>query len=335
MTRLSSFYLYLVDLWRRCFAKEYWVEAEKTEKMSDGDKVAKHNFRECPLCSHRVFSLDMKEEEERCGKRFSNGGICNKILHRKGEYVDGRGRKFILRKSLYSKRFAVIQCLWIVGIITGITVFRVKAVPAEYGASNLTALLWIAWIMLYVWLPSFLYVLSKSISSRFVKKSATPFGLLLLFVFGLMPTPLLILGTTSLSGYIVVPFWENIPTQEQIYDQQYAVLKAMPLDYKRFGFAQEIAQNPRVNLSKEFVQIAKEDFVGLMKVYNSQAFYLGYGSPEMQEFYLLYQVYLESLETEDLFYQCQFDPWNLSSGLAIQAYPQTWEVCPIVPINSR
>lgn len=326
MTRLSSFYFYLVDLWRRCFGMEYWLEAEKTKDMKAGDEVATHNFRACSKCGKYINSLDVTKEEERCEHKH-NGKKCGAILHRKGIYIDAQGRKFVLQKSLHLKLFAVLQCLSVAGIVINISVFRVKIAPAEYEASDPIVLLWILWATWSIWVPYFLYVLFASISSNSGNKNAKLVGLGIFLVFGMLPFFLVILSTTSLSGYIVVPFWEDIPIQEQIYDQQYDILKAMPLDYKRFSFAQEIAQNPRVNLSKEFVQIAKEDFVELVKVYSSRVFYLGYGSPEMQEFYGLYQNYLESLETEDLIYQCQFDPWNLASGLAVQTYPETWEVC--------
>ena len=117
--RLSSFYLYLVDLWRRCFAKEYWVKA-------GGNSETKHDFRICPECGVRVISLNPCWRVERCENE-----ACIAILHKKGEYIR-KERQFHLEKPLYSTFFAGLYIIISVCALTCLAILRLRIVPDGY-----------------------------------------------------------------------------------------------------------------------------------------------------------------------------------------------------------
>lgn len=312
---LSSFYFYVVDLLRRCFAESYLVKAE-------GNSPIEHDFRRCWKCGNFITSLSVQCEEQRCRK-------CKTILHKNGKYLFVK-KVFILRRSLHSKLFALTQLFFLLYVVAGLSVFRIKSIPEGYDYPDLHTLLWLVFI-LGLWMLAWpLFAKIKIFSDLFKRDNFVAEILKTIIIFSIIIVMLFLLelGIDTPFKKAAIPFWTRIPSQEQIYQQQYEELKNMPLDVKRFSFALTIAKNPLVNLQKEYSQIAENDFAGMMKDQrNNLNRFAPKGSQKLQEFYGYYRSHLATLNEDALKEQCEHDPWNLATNESLRLYSETWDRC--------
>lgn len=303
MARLfSSLKIYLVDLWKRCFVKEYLVKAE-------GASTAMHDFRKCPECGKHVRSLNVDWGMLRCK--------CKHVLLKGGKYIDKKERSFKFERPLYSKPVAILKLLLIVDVIVVLCIARVRHVPSMYSGD--TALYFslifgiaacFSCVVVFNWIE-------KQFKNEF-------FELITSFCIVFPVAYLILLAIFPIGGFYIAPFWTKIPTQQEVYEKQISNLEKMPWAMERYEYAVKIVANPRVDVSREFMNAAAGNFARLMHKHHDAILP---NSVLEQEFYELYHKYLESLHPDDQKSQCRFDSWNLATARTMKLYPEVWAVC--------
>ncbi|MFA5986381.1 MAG: hypothetical protein WC819_03475 [Parcubacteria group bacterium] len=301
---VSSLKNYVVDLWRRCFAKEYLVKAE-------GNSEAMHDFRRCPRCGKHIKSIDLEWNEDKCKK-------CKSIILKDGIYLDKKERSFRLAKPLYSKIGAMLLLLWIVNLIAVMCIFRVRHVPSMYAGVSPSSYFMLMYF--FAVLSCCMFVVRKLNNLEFI-------GFIVPFCGVFCGAGLIFLAMFPIRGFYITPFWTTIPTQQAVYDEQVSTLGKMPLTTERYEYALKIAENPKVIVQQELINVATSNFAGLMNSHPDAVHRFNPGSIRERQFYELYRNYLESLHKDDREIQCNTDSWNLATAQTMQQYPDVWEMC--------
>ena len=316
---ISSLKKYLIGLFKRIYKrKEYLVKAE-------GNSPIEHNFRECPNCHARVSSLDPIRREQKCS--------CGQILHRKGKYEDEK-RIFILQRPLYGKLFSITLTIFLLCIFFNILIFRILPVPNGYIKPDLDMVvgmgtgmvLFIAGFILFMAADSLEIIVGKPIlwipkPVVFIVALLIPFSLWFL---------LFSLQIDQIKGYSAVPFWTDIPTQQEVYDSQKQEVDQMKPTAERYYVAKKYSANPQIDLMEELLLVAENDFPGLMKKYDIDAKSLKRGSDEEARLYKSYLSYLNFLQAMDMHAfqnQCIADPWNMLTAGVANSYPEVAATC--------
>lgn len=325
MTRIISFLIsWLVDWWKRNFNYDKYLAWDEDHPNADP-----HNFRVCSNCGRRISELYPYLNEEKC-----DNDECREVLHKKGVYKKiNRDYTFVLKRPLGNVKIAIMQVFSLIAILIGLIFLRMKTLPQGYELATVN-------YSFYLFLIAFLFVgflvfaiihvvtfLNEKIielkgGSKIYEYIFVAF--LALCVLGGVGGNMLLSSTKT--GFNIVPSWIEVPTQQEWNDQQCEKLQAMPLTHKRLGFALEIAKYvPQVNTQQEFIKIAEENLENLMRVYSFKR--LESGSEYQKRFYEIYRTYLASLDNEALRVECETDPWNIATGLALQHAPSVWEAC--------
>ncbi|HBI17556.1 MAG: hypothetical protein UR60_C0047G0015 [Candidatus Moranbacteria bacterium GW2011_GWF2_34_56] len=318
---ISSLKTYLIDFFRRNYNwKEYLVKAERNSPVE-------HNFRECPNpeCQNLIASLDPHCPEQKCSK-------CKQILHREGKYEDGK-RTFILRRPLNEKLFGISFMVFIVSLFLGIIIFRIVPIPDGYIKIKPAFIthLWCAVNIILFCSGFFCLMLGDLIGAIARKWKSLDFAAgITILPFATLVGAAFVLGIYEIKGYSAVPFWVDVPTQEEVYNLQKQEVDQMSPTPARYDKAKEYSSNPQISLAEEFLLIAENDFPGLMKKYaiNIKAFKRG--SDEEARLYKAYLSYLNFLKAMDLHAfqnQCIADPWNMITAGSASAYPEIATIC--------
>ena len=316
---ISSLIKYFIDFFKRTYNwKKYLVKAE-------GNSPIEQNFRECSNCHELVSSLDPIRREQKCSK-------CGQILLREGKYEDGK-RIFILERPLYGKLFRISLTVFLVSLFLGITIFRIVPVPDGY--TNIKPVfdinIWFAIVLIlyssgFFWFMSgdFIGVIGRKLKSLELSLFITIFPLII------MTCALLVLGKYGIKGYGAVPFWVDVPTQEEVYNLQKGEVNQMQPTPERYEKAKEYSRNLQINPMQEFLLVAENDFSGLMKKYVIDSKSFKPGSREeirLYKAYLSYLNYLKAMDMHAFQNQCIADPWNMITAGAASAYPEIAAVC--------
>lgn len=311
MTRIiGSLKSYLVDLWKRCFAKEYLVKAE-------GESTAMHDFRKCADCDARTKSLHTE------GRSYCKE--CGAFLCVDGKYLDTKKRTFVLKRPLYGKLNLSIKAICFLNFIAVVSVFRIRQVFIGYEADLIGYPLYSVFLIALI--ISSGYYMVMCIGTRTAWLSALFSLYIAAYLTGSCMLVLFMAVRPIKNGYHIAPFWVAMPMQQEVHEKQLRDLNAMPTSVDRFSYAANNVANPMIDLQKEFMGAVAADFGGMMKAHPGAYLRLKVGSSEEAEFYSLYGTYLMFLDSEARKAQCEKDPWHLATGLTAARFPETWKAC--------
>ncbi|EKE22140.1 MAG: hypothetical protein ACD_7C00039G0002 [uncultured bacterium] len=313
----SSLKNYFVDLFKRIYSrKKYLVKAE-------GNSPNEHNFRMCPKCSKHIASLYPHWSEQKCSK-------CGQILHKEGTYEDGK-RIFTLQRPLYDKLCGILLIVFFLSILFCILFFSIMPVPDGYVKSGLDTMAWIG-IVAVLLASSFVFFMDGNLINSIISRGIPlEFATFIIFIpYVILYGAILILGMYEIKGYSAVPFWTDIPTQQEVYDSQKQEVDQMKPTVDRYYAAKKYSANPQINLTEELLLVAENDFPGLMNKYVVDAKSFKRGSDDEARLYKAYLSYLNFLQAMDMHEfqnQCIADPWNMLTAGVANSYPEIGAVC--------